>query len=185
MLTNIICEKFNKDNRTISFHPGLNVVLGDDNGANSIGKSTFLMIIDFVFGGNDYKTKCPEVERNIGLHEIKFTFAFNEDVYIFSRSTENSNFVKKYDNNNVFIEEIPLKQFHTFLREKYMDIPSDISFREAISPFLRIYQRNNSDEHNPFKSFEGESGEKCIIRLIKLYSLYESIQIYHDLVKKK
>ena len=47
MLTNIICEKFNKDNQTISFHRGLNVVLGDDNGANSIGKSTFLMIIDF------------------------------------------------------------------------------------------------------------------------------------------
>ncbi|MFU0789841.1 MAG: hypothetical protein ACFWT6_07790 [Virgibacillus proomii] len=38
----------------IRFHKGLNVVLGDDEGSNSIGKSTLLMIIDFVFGGNTY-----------------------------------------------------------------------------------------------------------------------------------
>lgn len=184
MLTNIICKKFNEANKKITLHSGLNVVLGDDNGTNSIGKSTFLMIIDFVFGGSDYIKKCPEVERNIGSHEITFTFTFDKKNYIFSRSTENSNFVKKYDNNNMPIEEIPLKQFHDFLKEKYIDSSPDISFRETVSPFFRIYQRNNSDEHNPFKSFEGESGEKCIIRLIKLYGLYETIQTYHDLVKK-
>ena len=184
MLTNIICEKFNEANKKITFHSGLNVVLGDDNGTNSIGKSTFLMIIDFVFGGSDYIKKCPEVERNVGFHEITFTFTFNKEVYIFSRSTENSNFVKKYDTNNILIAEMTLNQFHDFLKEKYMNNSPDISFRETISPFFRIYQRNNSDEHNPFKSFEGESKEKCITRLIKLYGLYESIQIYHDLVKR-
>ncbi|WP_253677135.1 DUF2326 domain-containing protein [Treponema sp. OMZ 788] len=79
---------------------------------------------------------------------------------------------------------MPLKQFHDFLKEKYMDSSNDISFRETISPFFRIYQRNNSDEHNPFRWAKEESEEKCIIRLIKLYGLYTSIQIYHDLVKK-
>ena len=35
--------------KTIKFHKGLNVVLGDNNASNSIGKSTMLLIIDYVF----------------------------------------------------------------------------------------------------------------------------------------
>ena len=38
----------------IRFHAGLNEVLGTQTRSNSIGKSTFLMVIDFVFGGSDY-----------------------------------------------------------------------------------------------------------------------------------
>jgi uncharacterized protein YydD (DUF2326 family) len=37
----------------VSFHSGLNVVQGDANAANSIGKSTMLMVVDFAFGGKD------------------------------------------------------------------------------------------------------------------------------------
>lgn len=37
--------------KVITFHKGLNVVLGDNKGTNSIGKSTLLMVIDFIFGG--------------------------------------------------------------------------------------------------------------------------------------
>ena len=36
---------------------GLNSILGDDVSTNSIGKSTLLMIIDFVFGGNTFISK--------------------------------------------------------------------------------------------------------------------------------
>ena len=50
MLREIRCEKFRT--RVVPFHPGLNVVLGDDNATNSIGKSTLLMLVDFVFGGS-------------------------------------------------------------------------------------------------------------------------------------
>ena len=35
----------------IVFNSGLSVVLGTNTGDNSIGKSTFLLIVDFVFGG--------------------------------------------------------------------------------------------------------------------------------------
>lgn len=35
----------------VKFHEGLNVVLGDENATNLIGKSTLLMIVDFAFGG--------------------------------------------------------------------------------------------------------------------------------------
>lgn len=57
MLVEVRCDKFVSNGKTrepIRFHAGLNAVLGDDNGSNSIGKSTFLMILDFVFGGSDY-----------------------------------------------------------------------------------------------------------------------------------
>ncbi len=60
MLKEIYCSKFKiggKNGETrpaIQFHEGLNVVIGDSNRSNSIGKSTMLMIIDFVFGGTDY-----------------------------------------------------------------------------------------------------------------------------------
>ena len=49
MLKRIRCDKFRE--KEIIFHPGLNAVIGDEIASNSIGKSTLLMIIDFVFGG--------------------------------------------------------------------------------------------------------------------------------------
>ena len=54
MLKSIYCDKFTE--KTIHFKGGLNAVIGDDNAANSIGKSNMLMIIDFVFGGNTFIT---------------------------------------------------------------------------------------------------------------------------------
>ena len=51
MLIEIICPVFRGG--AVRFHPGLNVVLGDQNATNSIGKSTLLMVVDFCFGGKD------------------------------------------------------------------------------------------------------------------------------------
>ena len=53
MLKEICCDKFISDGKVreaIRFHEGLNTILGNETGANSIGKSTFLMILDFVTG---------------------------------------------------------------------------------------------------------------------------------------
>lgn len=49
MLTKIICSLLNRGE--ISFHAGLNVIFGDNDAKNSIGKSSALMIIDFSMGG--------------------------------------------------------------------------------------------------------------------------------------
>ena len=88
MLKEIICDKFKQ--KRVEFHRGLNVVLGDDQGSNSIGKSTFLMIIDFVYGGKDYITKSEDIQENVGIHTIKFCFVFDEKYYYFSRDTVNT-----------------------------------------------------------------------------------------------
>ena len=50
MLYEIRCDRFQQ--KRIRFNSGLSVVLGTRTGDNSIGKSTFLLIVDFVFGGS-------------------------------------------------------------------------------------------------------------------------------------
>ena len=184
MLNEIICEKFNKKNQTITFHSGLNVILGDDSGTNSIGKSTFLMIIDFVFGGDDYIEKCTDVHRNVGFHQIKYSFTFDTKPYKFIRDTQNPNIVYKCDENYEIQEEESIQNYRVFLKYKYKISNEDLSFRDAVSGYYRIYQRKNYNEYKPFQAFEGEGGEKSIIRLIKLYDLYESIKIYEELDKE-
>lgn len=60
MLTEVYCDKFKTGGKegelrlSVRFHKGVNAVIGDNNMSNSIGKSTFFMIIDFIFGGDDY-----------------------------------------------------------------------------------------------------------------------------------
>lgn len=69
----------------IRFHAGLNAVLGTQTRSNSIGKSTFLMVIDFVFGGNDYLES--NAHTFVGEHEIYFTFRFGDTLHRFCRKT--------------------------------------------------------------------------------------------------
>ena len=65
MLKEIKCsefESYGEKRNPIVFHPGLNTVLGGQAAENSIGKSTFLLIIDYCFGGETYSkdsTKDP------------------------------------------------------------------------------------------------------------------------------
>lgn len=94
MLIEVQCDKFVKYGqirKPIRFHSGLNAVLGDDNGSNSIGKSTFLMILDFIFGGSDYVKKCTDVQENVKEHTINFTFEFDGIPYHFARNTVDYN----------------------------------------------------------------------------------------------
>lgn len=58
MLKEISCDAFkigDQPRPPVRFHMGLNTILGSVTGAaGSIGKSTMMLIIDFVFGGNTY-----------------------------------------------------------------------------------------------------------------------------------
>ena len=100
MLVEIMCDEF-KDHGTprgrIQLHAGLNTVMGSSSGSNSIGKSTFLMIIDFVFGGDDYVEKLTDVQTEVGEHRICFAFQFKDGVHYFSRSNVDYKNVQKCD----------------------------------------------------------------------------------------
>lgn len=121
MLKMISCNKFKNNAKVITFHNGLNIVKGDGEKSNSIGKSTLLMIIDFCFGGRDY----PKVENKtisfVGDHNIDFVFEFNGISYFFRRSTNNSNIIYEFTDETYTNEKIryQLDDYNAFLADKY------------------------------------------------------------------
>lgn len=100
MLYEIYSDAFKE--KRIRFHNGLNVVLGTNSGDNSIGKSTFMLIVDFVFGGDTY-ARATDIIKNVEDHRICFTFKFNDELYYFARSLFNSKVVDVCDENYVQI----------------------------------------------------------------------------------
>lgn len=178
MLIEIRCDKFMDSGKVrppIKFEKGLNTILGASRASNSIGKSTFLMIIDFVFGGKDYVTLNNDVERNIGIHEIKFTFQFGENTYYFSRSTGDHTKVMECNEKYEPVKEITLDTYCNFLSLQYGMQNLGASFRELVSGFFRIYGRYNYDERHPLKAHQNDTMETGIRRMFQLYGKYAPV----------
>ena len=154
MLIEVMCDKFishGEPRGRISLHAGLNTILGSNSGSNSIGKSTFLMIIDFVFGGDDYVEKLADVQTEVGEHRICFAFQFTNGIYYFSRSNVDYKNVQKCDEDYRPLEGglISLSQYLSFLQTRYdMDL-TGLSFRNAVGRSMRIYKRETLDEEHP------------------------------------
>lgn len=160
----------------INFTNGLNVVKGPDNFENSIGKSTFLMIVDFVFGGNDYVDKLKNVQTYIPDHTINFTFEFGAKPYYFSRSNHESDIVtvctEGYQQTN---EKWSITQFVNWLKGMY-GIVNSLTFRSIVSRFFRVYNRENLDELLPLRMHKNEADGKSIEAIIRLFDLYAPIE---------
>ena len=179
MLVEISCDKFidaGEVRAPITFFKGLNVVLGTETGTNSIGKSTFLLILDFVFGGEDYLTKASDVHSHVGRHVIKFVFEFGGVRFNFSRDTQEPNAIKVYDVKWSEQDTWSLNNYRQFLKEKYLIRQEDVSFREAVSRYIRVYQRENLDEKHPLSLFRGESEKTAVYELLKLFGAYEKLR---------
>ena len=179
MLVEISCDKFidaGSARPPIAFSKGLNVVLGTETGTNSIGKSTFLLILDFVFGGEDYLTKASDVHSHVGRHVIKFVFEFGGVRFNFSRDTQEPNAVKVYDVEWSEQDTWSLNNYRQFLKEKYLIRQEDVSFREAVSRYIRVYQRENLDEKHPLSLFRGEPEKTAVYELLKLFGAYEKLR---------
>ena len=178
MLKLISCEKVIKT--PIAFGEGLNCVVGADDAQNSIGKSSVLMLIDFAFGGNDFPTKCDDVIRNVGHFKIGFEFEFDKK-YSFIRDTEEPDSV-------YFVESQELKtlrEFTSFLKGKYLPDELDISFRECVSGFFRIYQRNNYDDKRPLDIVKKDSWDSIRKRILKIYGEYWRVSNLEDKKSEK
>ena len=84
MLREIYCEQFHQ--KRIEFDDGLNVVLGTSTGDNSIGKSTLMLIIDFVFGGKTYSEETDILEK-VGPHRICLNLSLIKNTIILLSTT--------------------------------------------------------------------------------------------------
>ena len=181
MLVEIMCDEF-KDHGTprgrIQLHAGLNTVMGSSSGSNSIGKSTFLMIIDFVFGGDDYVEKLTDVQTEVGEHRICFAFQFKDGVHYFYRSNVDYKNVQKCDKDYRPLKDglISITQYLSFLQTHYdMDLEG-LTFRNAIGRSIRVYKRETLDEEHPLHQAKQETAKSAIEGLLKLTDLYSGIE---------
>ena len=172
MLMEIKCDRFGETHQAIKFKPGLNTILGSTSGSNAIGKSTFLWIIDYVFGGDSYYKISDDIEENIGPHIIYFTFQFDDHLYYFYRSTEEPKHVVRTDKNHNFINKISLDEYRNFLLEEYKVRIHNIKFSEMTERFYRIYGRENTLEKYPLLLTPRESDENAVNFLLKLFGHY-------------
>lgn len=182
MLVEVQCDKFiekGKKREAIQFHPGLNVVLGDDNGSNSIGKSTFLMILDFVFGGSDYIKKCTDVQENVREHTINFCYCFNNELYYFSRNTTEYKQIfrcDKYYRRLPNMKPMTLAEYGEFLCEKYGLLIDGLTWRSAVARFIRVYKRDTLDEERPLRSAKDEKMVDVIKKYMQLFDRYAPVE---------
>jgi len=185
MLKEISCELFKINGKTrepIRFHKGLNIILGGGTGANSIGKSTMLLIIDFVFGGDAY-VKSDAVKQ-LDNHSINFIFEFDEVPYYFVRHTATSGDFVRLDENGNILEILSRESYTKWLSEKYHMDYTGLKFRKTISRFFRIYGKNNYNELRPLQMRGGnESQEDAIHVLITLFKQYDNVVAFEEQLK--
>jgi len=185
MLKEIKCSKFNQE--TITFKNGLNVVLGDQNSTNSIGKTTMLLIIDFVFAGGSYITSKKDAIENLGDHEFFFTFQFEGKEYYFCRATDNYQFIYICDSNYKKEKEISLDEFKNFLRDRYNLNYLDRYFRSIIGTYSRIWGKDNYYVDKPLKQKDStmDIAINNMIKLFNKYSIIENVENQYKKVKGK
>lgn len=173
MLKEIKCNKFAQT--CITFHTGLNVIAGDENASNSIGKSSALLVIDFAFGGNSYAQQ-DDILTNVGHHDICFCHVFNNIGYYYKRNTSTPSTIFSCNSQYETIEEQPIDRFYSFLIENYGIKHVSLTFRNYVSLFSRIYGKENLNEKKPLDLRLKEPGNQSIDRLLKIFDEFDSIE---------
>lgn len=178
MLKEIWSSAFIEDGevrKPIVFHNGLNVVLGGEKGDNSIGKSSLLLVIDFVFGGNAYLKS--DAVSHVGNHCIFFTFEFDGKEYHFARNIDAAENIiicnSRYKESNEFWSR---ECFCNWLKNKYHMENLGLSFRETVSSFFRVYGKENANEWYPLQGIKGRGMKASIEVLVKLYNCYGKVE---------
>lgn len=178
MLIEIRCDAFRKNGKDgeirepIHFHEGLNTVLGGAAANNSIGKSTFLLIIDYCFGGDTYSK--ADVKNYVGDHTICFTFKFADGLHHFSRTVSEPKKVNVCDENYNTVDTMKITEYREWLLKAYeIDLP-DVSFRDIVSRFFRVAGKGNDTIVKPLHN-GSPSAADAITSLEKLFGLYKFV----------
>ncbi|MFT9493902.1 hypothetical protein, partial [Anaerosolibacter sp.] len=182
MLKQIYCEKFIEKN--IVFHSGLNAVVGDNVASNSIGKSTMLMIIDFIYGGSDYITKNHDAIDQLGHHEFRYIFEFKNSRYYLIRATNEYQFVSFCNDKFEILENKKVEEFTLWLQKEYACELEDLTFRNIVGRYFRIYGKENLNERKPIQYFEKETATKSIAALLKLFDKHSILKTYEKQIEK-
>lgn len=174
MLLELKCDKFIEPN--IYFHNGVNIILGDNNASNSIGKSTFLMIIDFIFGGKSYLKHNKDVIENIGHHTFMYNFKFDNNIFYFKRNTNEEAIVYQCNKNFNTILKMSLDEYNLFLKKHYSLNNLTLSFREIVGLFSRIWGKGNDIIDRPLHIVANKNNIEVIGFLLALFEKNQLIK---------
>lgn len=169
LLRKIKCDAFAQEHREITFNEGLNTVLGSSAGTSAIGKSTFLWIIDYAFGGDRYTALGSVAKKYIGEHTVHFVFEDGDQTHYFYRTPDDGENVYRCDAKGHLIEKITVKKYREFLSTAYDLEAIPLSFDEITERFFRIYGAENTSEKYPLQIKPREQEEKAINFLLKLF----------------
>lgn len=178
MLIEIFCDKF-KQHR-ITFKDGLNVILGDNNATNSIGKSTFLLVVDFVFGGNTYQN-TTDIINHVGKHSVCFCFKFEEEKYYFKRDTSEAASVHVCNDRYEITRTISTEEFREFLNDSYRINIKDLSWRQLVGLYMRIYGKPNLNETAPLYYGGRNQQQKEVQTLLKVFDRFEECAAQYNI----
>ncbi len=174
MLIEIRCDRFRTG--VVAFKDGLNVVLGDENATNSIGKSTLLMVIDFGFGGSDLLSHNTDLVSELGEHDYFFSFRFDDEEFRFRRGTFEPDVVYACDAQYEPVRPISVEEYPAFLKQSYrIDLP-DLSFRALVGLYSRIWGKQNLSVDRPLHVVQAQSASECVNTLLKTYRRYDTIR---------
>lgn len=182
MLIEIRCAKFRRG--AIPFHAGLNVVLGDANATNSIGKSSLLMVLDFAFGGDSLIEYNRDIVQELGHHDYFFTFEFDGEAFRFCRGTAQPDLVYQCDAEFNVQEAIRISEFRAFLRSSYHLQLDGLSFRALVSLYTRVWGKANLDVHRPLHLAPSQTAKECVDNLLKTFNAYTSIASLAEELRK-
>jgi len=173
MLRKVICPLLNHGE--ISFNSGLNIILGDDDAKNSIGKSSALMLVDFAMGGMSLLEDKAGAIRALGHHSYSLEFLFNGKPYYFKRSTNESGSVQVCNKDYKVTEEITVDEYTARLKSLYALGRLNSSFRSLVSPFSRIWNKGALEPEQPFAGDIKEAAGVAVGRIIDLFERTEDI----------
>lgn len=175
----------------IEFHPGLNIVEGAAQAQNSIGKSTLLEIIDFIYGGSSFPdsdvVRRPEA---VGHHTIYFTLLLRGQEYHFSRATDRPGYVTCYadDHWRNQTEEWTKDDYFNFLLDQYGLTDMQTSWRDLIGRFSRRNEEVLALADRPLAAASREADDKATNIALRLFGIYAEIatvlQRYKDVDKQ-
>lgn len=163
----------------IIFKPGLNVIKGCSDGANSIGKTSVLLAIDFLLAGDSY-LRSGAIEE-VGHHSIYGCFDFSGIKHYFKRSTSKSKEVIELDQHwKPTGTKFSLAEYGEFLADNYKLKLERSSWKQVRTTFFRIYGKENFNETNPLLGWPGENKETSLQIVFDVFGVYEELRILQE-----
>ncbi|WP_139558311.1 DUF2326 domain-containing protein [Methylotetracoccus oryzae] len=182
MLKLIHCEKFRESPVRVS--AGFNVVSGDDLATNSIGKSTFLMLVDFAMGGETFLTHNSDVVNELGHHSYFFQFQFDGVDHFFRRDTDKGDLVFVCDHEWKIGRTLNIKEYCDLLRQYYRISDLGLSFRTVASLFTRVWGKENLVTDRPLDIHRKQRAEDALIFVLKLFDKYHELVVLDGELKR-